>query len=89
MANFKEKINGLIRNKAFMIGLAAFFLPAVVLYVIFMINGVHPFGDKQILVTDLWHQYYPFLCELQEKIKAGESLLYSENIGLGINFWAR
>ncbi len=88
MAKIKEKITALFKNKTFLIGAASFMLPALALYIIFAINGVHPFGDKQILVTDLWHQYYPFLCELQERIKAGESLLYSENIGLGINFWA-
>ncbi|MCD8048733.1 MAG: YfhO family protein [Clostridia bacterium] len=71
---------------------ASFFVPALILYVIFAANGVHQFGslfgDKQILVTDLWHQYYPFLCELQEKLKTGGSLLYSNAIGMGINFLA-
>ncbi|MBQ8001880.1 MAG: YfhO family protein, partial [Clostridia bacterium] len=88
MNSLKTRISKLFKNKTFIIGAASFMLPALVLYVIFAINGVHPFGDKQILVTDLWHQYYPFLCEMQAKLKAGESLLYSENIGLGINFWA-
>ncbi len=88
MAKIKEKIIALVKSKSFLIGAASFVLPALALYIIFIINGVHPFGDKQILVTDLWHQYYPFLCELQARIKEGQSLLYSENIGLGINFWA-
>lgn len=88
MAKLKEKVTALFKNKTFLIGAASFMLPALVLFVIYMINGVHPFGDEQILVTDLWHQYYPFLCELQAKIKEGSSLLYSENIGLGINFLA-
>ncbi|MBQ3110608.1 MAG: YfhO family protein [Clostridia bacterium] len=88
MAKFKEQLKGLLKNKAFLVGAASFVLPALALYIIFIINGVHPFGDKQILVTDLWHQYYPFLCELQQRLKEGQSILYSENIGLGINFWA-
>lgn len=88
MANFFDKIKTLFKNKNFVIGAASFMLPALALYIIFAVNGVHPFGDRQILVTDLWHQYYPFLCEMQEKLKTGASLLYSENIGMGINFWA-
>ncbi|MBQ8541531.1 MAG: YfhO family protein [Clostridia bacterium] len=88
MVNLKDKIKALLKNKMFLVGAASFVLPALALYIIFAINGVHPFGDTQILVTDLWHQYYPFLCELQERLKEGQSILYSENIGLGINFWA-
>ncbi len=88
MAKLKEKIISLFKNKTFLIGAASFLLPALVLFIVYIANGVHPFGDGQILVTDLWHQYYPFLCELQEKLKEGSSLLYSENIGMGINFWA-
>lgn len=88
MANLKGKIVSILKNKTFLIGAASFMLPALALYIIFACYGVHPFGDGQILVTDLWHQYYPFLCALQEKLKAGESLLYSETIGMGINFWA-
>ena len=83
-----RSIKSIFKNKIFLIGAASFMLPTLALYIIFALNGVHPFGDKQILVTDLWHQYYPFLCTLQEKLKAGESLLYAETLGLGVNFWA-
>lgn len=88
MIKFKEKLTGVLKIKALWVGAASFMLPALVLYVIYACNGVHPFGNRQIIVTDFWHQYYPFLCELQAKLKEGASLLYSENIGMGINFWA-
>ncbi|MGM9551599.1 MAG: YfhO family protein [Clostridia bacterium] len=81
-----NKIKSFFRSKSFIIGAASFMLPALVLYVVFAFNHVHPFGDKQIIVTDFWHQYYPFLCTLQEALKTGGSLLYAEGIGLGINF---
>ena len=87
-ADFATRVVNFIKNKNFLLGAAAFLLPALVLYGVFVINGLHPFGNGQILVTDLWHQYYPFLCELQERLKEGQSLLYSENIGMGINFLA-
>lgn len=85
---FFEKAVNKIKSKNFLLGAAAFLLPALVLYIVYVINGLHPFGNGQILVTDLWHQYYPFLCTLQEKLKEGTSLLYSETIGLGVNFLA-
>lgn len=46
----------------------------------------NPWGDKQMLVIDLWHQYYPFLVELHEKLQSGGSLLHSWVIGMGSNF---
>ena len=45
-----------------------------------------PFGDQQILVVDFWHQYYPFLRLLHEKLQHGGSLLYTWDSGLGSNF---
>ena len=47
-----------------------------------------PWGDRQMLVIDLWHQYYPFLVELHEKLQSGGSLLYSWVMGMGFNFIA-
>lgn len=45
-------------------------------------------GDKQILVTDLWHQYYPFLVDFQDKLQNGESLFWSWTQGGGVNYFA-
>ena len=44
-------------------------LPMLLVAVGWIVLEVHPFGTRQILVTDFWHQYYPFLCILQEKLK--------------------
>lgn len=46
----------------------------------------NPWGDKQMLVIDLWHQYYPFLVELHEKLQSGGNLLHSWVVGMGSNF---
>ncbi|MDN5351827.1 MAG: hypothetical protein PWQ12_746 [Clostridiales bacterium] len=53
----------------------------------FGILKLYPFGDRQIMVIDSWHQYYPFLQELHSKLRSGSSLFYSWNIGGGINFF--
>ncbi len=37
---------------------------------------------------DMYHQYMPFFSEFVEKIRAGEGLAYSWNVGIGSNFLA-
>ena len=64
----------------------AFILPFFLVGLGFQQEGMHPFGDKQFLVTDLWHQYYPFFQLLAEKLRNGGSLLFSWRTGLGTNF---
>lgn len=64
----------------------SFFIPMIFLGIGFVLQKVHPFGDRQILVTDFWHQYYPFLRLLHEKLQSGGSLLYTWDSGLGTNF---
>ena len=48
--------------------------------------GMHPFGKKQMLVVDCWHQYYPFFRVVREKLLTGGSFMFSWENGLGSNF---
>lgn len=66
----------------------AFLVPFVLMTTAFAIMKVSPFGDQQILVTDLWHQYFPFLVDFQDKLKHGESLFWSWSQGGGVNYFA-
>jgi len=66
----------------------AFVVPFVLMTTAFAIMKVSPFGDKQILVTDAWNQYYPFLVDFQDKLKNGESLFWSWSQGAGVNYFA-
>lgn len=66
----------------------AFLVPFVMMYVCFAIAKVSPFGDRQILATDLWHQYYPFLVDFQDKLQEGGSLLWTWKSGGGTNYIA-
>lgn len=68
--------------------LLAFAVPFVLMTAAFAVMKVSPFGDQQILVTDLWHQYYPFLADFQDKLKHGESLFWSWSQGAGVNYFA-
>ena len=48
----------------------------------------NPFGTEQMHVVDMWHQYFPFLVDLHEKLQSGGSLFWSWSVGLGVNFIA-
>lgn len=64
----------------------SFLIPFSVMLYAFSMFGIHPFGDRQILVVDLWHQYFPFFKVVREKLVEGGSFLYSWENGLGTNF---
>ncbi|MBR5267629.1 MAG: YfhO family protein [Lachnospiraceae bacterium] len=66
----------------------AFFIPMVIMVIIFIQRGIFPFGDKSFLRTDMYHQYAPFFSEFRDKLQNGGSLLYSWDIGMGVNFAA-
>ncbi len=70
------------------ISVLAFFVPALILLILFIIRGIYPFGDRSFLFSDMYHQYMPFLSEFVHKIKAGEGLSYSYHVGIGSNFLA-
>ncbi len=68
--------------------IAAFFVPVIVLIILFAQRGIFPFGEESFLRTDMYHQYAPFFSEFQYKLTQGGSLLYSWDIGMGVNFSA-
>lgn len=67
--------------------MAAFFLPVALMILAFAVMGIYPFGENQIAVIDMYHQYVPFLGELQDKLQTGGSLFYTWNGASGSNFW--
>lgn len=68
--------------------IAAFLVPVMVMIIIFIQRGIFPFGKDSFLRTDMYHQYAPFFSEFQYKLTNGGSLLYSWDVGMGINFAA-
>ena len=75
----------IIKNRYY---LMAFIIPLLILTAAYIALGVYPFGERQVEIIDSYHQYAPFFSEFHRKIWGGESLLYSFNGGLGMNFWA-
>lgn len=89
------KVRGRKRGKTFRGGYSAgqvqalaFLLPFVIMLTLFVIKGIYPFGDRSFLSWDLYHQYMPFFSELMHKVRGGESLAFSWNVGIGSNFLA-
>lgn len=56
-------------------------------YLLVMISSGHcPFGHSSILYSDMYHQYYPFFVDFHRALRAGDSLLYNWNLGMGIDY---
>ncbi len=73
-------------RSAIWILLVSFLIPFLIMIVVCIVDGIYPFGTKCFLRTDLYNQYVPFYSELQQKLKAGEGLDFSWQLGLGSNF---
>ncbi len=63
--------------------LLAFFVTMFSLILVFLINQIVPFGQRNVLTYDLGSQYAPFLLGLKHSVTGGGSVLYSRNIGMG------
>ncbi len=69
-------------------GALSFILPVAVMLVLFAVKKIYPFGDRSFLSADLYHQYMPFFSELVHKVRAGEDMGFSFQVGIGSNFLA-
>lgn len=64
----------------------SFVIPVIIFIALYYIKGIFPFGDNCYLRSDMYHQYAPFYSELWNKLRNGEGLTYSWNIGMGTDF---
>ena len=64
----------------------AFAIPFVGMLFVMLISQYEPFGKYSILYSDMYHQYYPFFVAFREALRSGDSLLYSWNVGLGMDY---
>lgn len=64
----------------------SFIIPVIIMLLAFQEGAIHPFGNQQMLVVDLWHQYFPFFRVVREKLLEGGSFMYSWQNGMGTNF---
>ena len=66
--------------------LIAFLIPFLGMLCLMAVAGAEPFGDKSMLYSDMYHQYYPFFKAFRRALLSGDSLLYSWNVGLGMDY---
>ena len=64
----------------------AFFVPAIIMYIVYAAMEVHPFGEHSVLVLDLNGQYVYFFEALRNFVMGDASLLYSFSRSLGGEF---
>ncbi len=66
--------------------LFAALIPAVIVYLFYLVRGVYPFGDACVLVLDLNGQYISFYEGLHDILRGDADLLYSFSRNLGGEF---
>ena len=66
--------------------LLSFAAPCLSMLLLMLVAQYTPFGDRSMLYSDMWHQYYPFFCSFREALRNGESLLYNWQIGMGVDY---
>ncbi len=66
---------------------SCFFLPMMVMWIIYICMEVFPFGEESVLVLDLNGQYVYFFEELKNIIHGDGSLLYSFSRAMGGEFF--
>jgi uncharacterized membrane protein YfhO len=64
----------------------SFLLPVAFMAIIFANYRVYPFGNRQILVTDFWQQYYPFLSDFWHKVRGSKFAPWSWTLGTGSDY---
>lgn len=74
------------KRKPFNYTILGFVIPFFTMLIFMIINQVHPFGTKSLLYSDGYHQYYPFFKEFRRALLSGDSLLYSWNVGMGVDY---
>ena len=94
---FKEKASKVMKNtwqgiknhpitKEYSYLLLCMLIPAVLIYLIYLSRGEHPFGDGSVLVLDLNGQYVWFFEALRNFVRGDAELLYSFSRQLGGEF---
>ena len=64
----------------------AFLAPFVGMLVFMLCSQCAPFGKYSMLYSDMYHQYYPFFKAFRAALRSGDSLLYSWNVGMGMDY---
>ena len=73
------------KRNELIIYILAFLIPVLVMAVGCIKAEIYPFGDRTFLRNDMYHQYLQFFTSMYDKVKNGDGLAYSMQLGLGSN----
>ncbi len=74
-------------NRVIRLGIAAFLLPILLVFIAYSAVGIHPFGELNVLLVDAKLQYVAFFSELVRQLRAVELPFFSPFFGMGMNFY--
>ena len=63
--------------------LTSFFLPIMILVVVFALHGIYPFGDKTVMTGDMEYQFVDYLAYLKSIVFSNNDFSYSFSKNLG------
>ena len=66
----------------------AFAIPVFLILLVMAVIGSEPFGDRSMLYSDMYHQYYPFFVEFRRALLSGEALTFNWSVGMGMDYLA-
>lgn len=75
------------RRMGWKYNLLAFLIPFAGMAVLMLICGYRPFGkNSAMLYSDNYHQYFPFFVAFRRALLSGDSLLYTWDVGMGVDY---
>lgn len=66
----------------------AFLIPVIIMTISYATMGIYWGGDRTLLASDAFSQFSNFHASLNNVMKGEESLFYTWNSSLGLNYWA-
>lgn len=63
-------------------------LTALAVLMMYISIGVYPFGELTVVSGDMASEYIPFAVLRNQAVLSGDSLTYSDSLGLGGNLWS-
>jgi len=64
----------------------SFAFPVLGVVFVMLFSQYTPFGKYSMLYSDMYHQYYPFFKAFRAALLSGDSLLYSWDVGMGMDY---
>lgn len=72
------------KNKWYM--MASFFIPFLVMAIMYLTIGIYPGSDRSIMASDAFSQFSNFHASFRNALLGEQSFLYTWNASLGLNF---